>query len=175
MIKGLALSVAAFASANATAADAATYVFSLKSSQYNATFELPDSPSVGSCYVAGSYFCFDGVQGTLNNAAHTFDGLIFTSTNYFAGGNGGFSYDADFSQYFVGTQLYTGSESSPTFKLGSFNLTAFTNPSVTGTLTISNPTSGVPEPATWAMMLLGFGAVGGAMRRRRQKITVSYA
>ena len=25
----------------------------------------------------------------------------------------------------------------------------------------------VPEPATWAMMLVGFGAIGGAMRRRR--------
>ena len=25
---------------------------------------------------------------------------------------------------------------------------------------------GVPEPATWALMILGFGAVGGAMRRR---------
>jgi hypothetical protein len=25
-----------------------------------------------------------------------------------------------------------------------------------------------PEPGTWAMMLLGFGAVGGAMRRRRR-------
>jgi hypothetical protein len=23
----------------------------------------------------------------------------------------------------------------------------------------------VPEPTTWAMMLIGFGAVGGAMRR----------
>ena len=31
----------------------------------------------------------------------------------------------------------------------------------------------VPEQATWAMMILGFGAVGGAMRRRRLK--VSYA
>jgi len=27
--------------------------------------------------------------------------------------------------------------------------------------------SGVPEPSTWAMMLLGFGAVGLAVRRRR--------
>ena len=27
--------------------------------------------------------------------------------------------------------------------------------------------SAVPEPATWALMILGFGAVGGAMRRRR--------
>jgi len=25
----------------------------------------------------------------------------------------------------------------------------------------------VPEPATWAMMILGFGAIGGAMRRQR--------
>ena len=28
--------------------------------------------------------------------------------------------------------------------------------------------SGVPEPATWALMLLGFGLVGGTMRRRPQ-------
>jgi hypothetical protein len=28
-------------------------------------------------------------------------------------------------------------------------------------------TAPVPEPATWAMMLIGFGAIGGAMRRRR--------
>jgi hypothetical protein len=28
--------------------------------------------------------------------------------------------------------------------------------------------SGVPEPGTWAMMLLGFGGIGYAMRRRRK-------
>lgn len=28
----------------------------------------------------------------------------------------------------------------------------------------------VPEPATWALMLLGFGAVGGSLRRRRQAV-----
>jgi hypothetical protein len=32
----------------------------------------------------------------------------------------------------------------------------------------SGSTPGVPEPSTWAMMLLGFGAIGFAMRRRRQ-------
>jgi hypothetical protein len=29
-------------------------------------------------------------------------------------------------------------------------------------------TTGVPEPSTWAMMLLGFGAIGFSFRRRGQ-------
>lgn len=29
------------------------------------------------------------------------------------------------------------------------------------------PTTGVPEPASWALMIIGFGALGAAMRRRR--------
>ncbi len=33
---------------------------------------------------------------------------------------------------------------------------------------IGTPTNPVPEPATWAMMLMGFGAAGYAMRRRRR-------
>ncbi len=33
----------------------------------------------------------------------------------------------------------------------------------------------VPEPASWAMMIAGFGAVGSAMRRRRGKTMVSFA
>ena len=45
----------------------------------------------------------------------------------------------------------------------------------TGTIPAGSPTSGaVPEPATWAMMVLGFGALGGAMRRKRRQ-TVRYA
>ncbi len=40
-----------------------------------------------------------------------------------------------------------------------------------GNVTISqvSPTSGVPEPATWAMMLLGFGGIGVAMRRSKRR------
>ncbi len=41
-------------------------------------------------------------------------------------------------------------------------------------VTLNNATGAVPEPATWAMMLMGFGAVGGALRSRR-RATVRYA
>lgn len=33
----------------------------------------------------------------------------------------------------------------------------------------AEPTAPVPEPATWAMMILGMGAVGATMRRRRRQ------
>lgn len=33
----------------------------------------------------------------------------------------------------------------------------------------------VPEPATWAMMILGMGAVGFAMRRRKANVTTTVA
>ena len=36
-------------------------------------------------------------------------------------------------------------------------------------VTLTNSVSGVPEPATWAMMLLGFGGLGFAGYRRSQK------
>lgn len=57
------------------------------------------------------------------------------------------------------------------------------NPSSTGISEIRQvrlgeiaPISGaVPEPSTWALMLLGFGVVGAAMRSRKAASKVSYA
>ena len=43
-------------------------------------------------------------------------------------------------------------------------------------LTSNNQTTGgVPEPATWAMMIVGFGAIGTTLRRRKVTAKVSYA
>lgn len=36
----------------------------------------------------------------------------------------------------------------------------------TATLALNATPAGVPEPATWAMMIVGFGAIGGSLRRR---------
>lgn len=33
----------------------------------------------------------------------------------------------------------------------------------------------VPEPASWALMIVGVGAIGGVMRRRRERAVVAYA
>jgi hypothetical protein len=41
------------------------------------------------------------------------------------------------------------------------------NAAYSGTLTFA--AGAVPEPGTWAMMLLGFGGIGFAMRRKRSK------
>jgi hypothetical protein len=59
-----------------------------------------------------------------------------------------------------GAQLYSGSEAIPTILKGTFLLSS-------GFVTISS-VAAVPEPATWAMMLVGFGMMGGALRYRRR-------
>ncbi len=45
---------------------------------------------------------------------------------------------------------------------------------VGGSLTLTSA-GVVPEPATWALFILGFGAIGGALRRRAGKVRVSKA
>lgn len=58
-------------------------------------------------------------------------------------------------------------------RLVSVSTTFFDTPQDLPQLSISS--SPVPETATWAMMIVGFGLTGGVMRRRRQKIAVSFA
>jgi len=61
------------------------------------------------------------------------------------------------------------------FNAGTIGLDTFTlafNAASTVTLFQTGsppPPPGVPEPATWAMMLMGFGAAGTALRRSRRK------
>jgi hypothetical protein len=60
-------------------------------------------------------------------------------------------------------------QSGPNYNLGASPTTLSAN-----FIAASTSTSAVPEPTTWAMMIIGFGAIGGTMRRR-QKVQVSFA
>jgi hypothetical protein len=51
----------------------------------------------------------------------------------------------------------------------------FNNSPAVDAFEVANFTAVVPEPATWAMMLIGFGMVGAATRYRRHSAKVVYA
>jgi hypothetical protein len=73
-----------------------------------------------------------------------------------------------FNGSFTGTQFFFAA--NPLFNQESFRLAGVT---VNSTVPVN---SAVPEPATWLMMIFGFGALGTAMRRRpKTNLTVSYA
>lgn len=56
---------------------------------------------------------------------------------------------------------YGANDTNDSFKLRTINV---------------NAAPAVPEPATWAMMLLGFFGIGAVMRRKRsEKVTLTYA
>ena len=61
-----------------------------------------------------------------------------------------------------------------TFNKGLFGLRPGENAGadITANFTLVNP-SAVPEPATWAVMLAGFGGLGVAMRRSRRKLAAT--
>lgn len=85
----------------------------------------------------------------------------------------------------VGALTYTltgfGWDRSPADNVSQFNAVSGGDPAdYSGQFAFTTQTPAVPEPATWGMMLLGFGAIGFAMRRRKQaegtkRIRLSYS
>ena len=153
---------AVFATLASVPAHASTFLFELTGSR-NATFTLDSNPtpdSFSSSFI-GDQFAFNNVSGTFGGtpgtASVSFGNNLIAALNINSG-------SLDFTQ-FVGPALFTGTAASPMFNLGTFNLTSIVSGS--STLTISQAATGaVPDPATWAMMLIGFGAIGWASRRR---------
>lgn len=127
-----------------------------------ASFTLPSSPAE-SGFSTGNYFYIDNVPMTYNGSAQVYDVAFYAAPT---GGleiyNGATTILFAESQ-FSDDQVYTGPESAPTFVPDTYLLqnaaaTTFYRLTITET---------VPEPATWLMMILGFGGVGVALRRQR--------
>ena len=110
-----------------------------------------------------------GPPSTNNNALTTFT-LTLNEAN-FTRFNGGFFQSAtalsqaqfqgilgDLKGIAFTTEYATGADDS---RFDNAVFTGFVDPNATGA---------VPEPATWAMMIIGFGAAGSIIRRRRAVI-----
>ena len=83
---------------------------------------------------------------------------------------------SSFSLYLLGDTIDTflGYTPTPTSLTLTFNSTGGSAYSASASLAVP-PAPSVPEPATWAMTLIGFGAMGAAMRRRPRVTNVAFA
>ncbi|KQU53080.1 hypothetical protein ASG67_09565 [Sphingomonas sp. Leaf339] len=172
-MKKLALGMVTAMVLAASPAYAAPLLFNFSGPSGTAVFQLDSNPmpAFSQTFLGSDQFSFNNVAGTFGGVAGTASTVSF--------GNGLFSSlsinaaNLGFTQFNAPT-LFSGSPGNPTFLTGSFTLI---NPFFgNGQLTISPITAAVPEPTTWAMMVLGMGVVGFAMRRRRAVTTrVTYA
>jgi hypothetical protein len=164
------LAVIALMGMVAPAANAATYLFSLdytNSASADFSFELDSSPSV-TVYDAYTFY----VTNVLNTSANNPFPVLAFYTGVVAGGLAAATDPDNGIIYFSygSEQLFTGPLASPTFLTGSFTLTDYNSGVEVGTLEIS---AAVPEPSTWAMMLLGFAGIGYLTLRRRNQVAVA--
>jgi hypothetical protein len=90
-----------------------------------------------------------GATGWADNTTYTFD-LLFTASNIQVFVDGVKEIDLD-----------------GTFANGAFGFYNYSQQSVLYAGITQDVLPGVPEPASWAMLIAGFGLTGAAMRRRR--------
>lgn len=105
----------------------------------------------------------------------------FGFTNEVDGGD----FPNSFSAAFGGSTVYSQANSpGQAFIARSFNVVAtsattrlnFNFTSDNGFQNFDNVTlAAVPEPATWGLMILGFGVVGGSMRYRKRSTSLAFA
>lgn len=95
-------------------------------------------------------------------------GDVFYNADYnFYDADSGSGFDDGTSQHsYYSDPLFTGSTTSPTFTPKTYDLYYDPSAAPVGKLTISAQ-SAAPEPASWAMLIAGFGIAGGALRRKR--------
>ena len=148
--------------AMATPAMSATYLFNFTAPGYTGSGQFHTLDAAPTTVV--------GIDGLLN-------GNAITGLSSYAGANqtllaaapyftlGGISFDAggvSYNLYDYGGSGITNNIDNP-----GGGVVALTQLS---TISITEMTGGVPEAATWAMMIFGFGMVGASARRRRNVV-----
>ena len=153
--------VAAMLTTTATPVFAAQYVFGFDGGGKTGSGVLTttDAPFPSRGFSAVS---ITGITGMIN-------GLSISGLNNFLGSNNLYytSGPSVFDGSGLGFSASDGSQSSLYFSSGNYRLTTLTGGFSSGNVAVTSAlVAGVPEPVTWALMIVGFGMVGGAMRRR---------
>ncbi|UAK23445.1 PEPxxWA-CTERM sorting domain-containing protein [Sphingomonas nostoxanthinifaciens] len=111
------------------------------------------------------------ISGAATNSCSVF-GFTCTSVN--------FSFSGAIATISASSLFQSPFGSLPFSDSSTFNAADLMTPGAHGStsnifasLTVTQMGGAVPEPASWAMMLAGFGIAGGAMRRRRN-LAVSF-
>jgi hypothetical protein len=177
MKKTVAAAAIALASIAASPASAAQYVFNVATNQalfggaQSASGVITTSDVLTTSPLNMMGYAVTSISGTLNGSA--INGLSgFQGSNNFYYTTGSF---VDGSG--IGFTTVGGASASLYFAsaVQRFQLTTV-SPFSTGYVTAtSSLVAAVPEAATWAMMLVGFGMVGAAMRYRRRSSKAVFA
>jgi PEP-CTERM motif len=102
--------------------------------------------------------------------------FVFTSAEPFTIESGGPSAEYGGSGLALILNGVSGNEANGTIQFhGTFSSITFTNPEFENWYGFTVGVSAVPEPATWAMMILGFGGVGFMAYRRKNKHSFRFA
>jgi hypothetical protein len=154
-----------FMAALAPAARAADFAaFGGGSASTEISFSLPDAPMPDFFAADGSYFRMADVtyqQGGFSPCPCQGDFTFYIVAGAFTGG-----VDTP-AGYFSGPLLFSGPVSHPTFLAGEYGITFLNDASFYNGASGELAATGVPEPATWAMMLFGVYLSGLALRSRR--------
>ena len=158
---------------SAGVANAALYQFQL-TGDYTASWQL-ESTMESDAGITGQYFTLFDVVGNFPGSLLDVADLDFYSAA--AGGGLGILdfYGNNVLLLSDGGQLYTGSESNPTFLLGSFALTDYFGSGATYILNVTDldavpePPVDVPEPASVALLMGGLGLMAASRKRRQRK------
>lgn len=157
------LAAASVATLLASSAQATVYDLFLTGADATYSFSLDTATATNTV----SYTNFTNVPVSISGASP-----IAESVTFVASSNPGISTD----QFFFNTpaHFYSGLGTSLVLTTGTFSGFDIVAGS-SATLRVTSPaaTGDVPEPATWAMMAIGFGAVGRAMRRRRRAVRLA--
>jgi hypothetical protein len=160
-------------------ATAATMLFEIEKTSglgdfESASFTLPEQPVPD--FVAANFFRIQNLQDFQVNGVPSSGGPAGFSSSGFE-----FFFDSGLAYLIlIGPSVFSGTFAQPTFVAGNYSFFADLaiigqDPELgTATVTITRldvpVIPQIPEPATWAMLIAGFGLVGAGLRRNRARV-----